>query len=227
MVYMTEEKYKETFGILVAVLAIIAFMVSTAEFVAFKETPYIDGQIITKEGVKANFYNVYMKPALFLIGIFLLYVVNKNFIIRRPRIISITKGATIFIIFVYFLLYVQVTYHIKQLAPLLYFSTADLDTAAGTFLASIRLGSISGILIDVMLIFYAIIAIWNFGAFVFGKFRRKERRTPVIKKEVKLITRIATRKSRKEKAGMKQTATKKKIPKKGSKKIPKKAKSGI
>lgn len=103
-----EEKYKETLGILIVILAIIAFMVTTADYVMWKEKPYMDNTKYEMEDIKYGiFQDTYVKCAVVFIWVFFLYIINKNFLIKRGRIIFFTKCFSLYIAFILFGLYVN------------------------------------------------------------------------------------------------------------------------
>jgi len=168
-----EEVYKETFGILIAILAIIAFIVSTAEFVVLKEEPYIDEVTVTSKDVKNIFYSLYIKSAVSFIFIFFLYILNKNYIITKTWIIKFTKWSIVSVMFVLFTLYLQVLYKWIWLGKILYYSTRDLETFFGLISVLIRPGSIAQFLMLLLIGGYIMISILNFIGFVKKKRKRK------------------------------------------------------
>lgn len=120
---MKNDLYKETLEILIATLAILAFIVSTSEYVIFKEE--VDNNELEQvEYIKKNFYDLYVTVTIMFIFIFFLFFINKNYLQEKIWIILLTKRIIIFNSFMLFLIYVQVIFKKgwigKLLHPILY-----------------------------------------------------------------------------------------------------------
>lgn len=128
-----EDNYKETFELLIAVLAIIAFIVTTTDYLIWKEKSSLPDT--SPEGVENSkwmFTQYYLEYAYGFIIIFLLYFINKNLIKSTQFwLIPFIKVTSILVTFILVGVYIQVLTKWVWLGRLLYYSTIDKYTILG------------------------------------------------------------------------------------------------
>ena len=167
-----EKQYNHTFQLLIAILAIVAFIVSTADFVVEKSVNpnnviYLNESEAPTEQRKQNieniFYEISIPFAVLFIIIFFLLIINRNFLINIMRvkwILKITDIISIILVLWLFIMYIHWAYNIWWLGYLY----LDSTICKGRILCSNPghyIQFIMGIFIWVLLSIYLIISALN------------------------------------------------------------------